>query len=80
MVGTRKIFMKFHYDKSIDALALRFSEKGYIESDEIRPGIIFDYNKAGKVVGIEILEASKILSKKEFQFVNSKKSIPLVVS
>ena len=72
--------MKFHYDKSIDALALCFNEKGYVESDEIRPGVIFDYNRSGKVIGIEILEASKVLSKKEFQSVNSKKSIPLVVS
>lgn len=72
--------MKLHYDKSQDALALHFSDKGCIASDEIRPGIIFDYDKAGKVVGIEILDASKILSKKEFKLVKSKKSIPLVVS
>ena len=72
--------MKFHYDKSIDALALRFNERGYVESDEIQPGIIFDYNRSGKVIGIEILDASKVLSKKEFQLVNSKRSIPLVVS
>lgn len=72
--------MKFYYDKSIDALALHFSERGCVDSNEIHPGIVLDYNKAGKVIGIEILDASKVLSKKEFQLVNSKKSIPLVVS
>lgn len=71
--------MKFHYDKSIDALALRFSDRGYVQSDEIQPGIIFDYNRSGKVIGIEILDASKVLSKKEFRALQSKKNIALVV-
>lgn len=29
------------------------------ESDENRPGVILDYDKTGKIVGIEILNASK---------------------
>jgi len=53
--------MRFHYDKKIDALYIRFNEKGYFESDEVRDGIIFDYDKKGKIIGIEVLNASKAL-------------------
>jgi uncharacterized protein YuzE len=71
--------MNFHYDKSVDALAIRFSQKPTIESDEIQPGIIFDYDKSGKVIAIEIIGASKVLSKKEFHTITSKKVLPITV-
>ena len=51
--------MRFHYDKKIDALYIRFNEKRYVESDEVSPGIIFDYDRAGKIIGMEVLDASK---------------------
>ncbi len=51
--------MRFHYDKKKDALYMRFSEKPYRESDEVDKGVIFDYDQGGKVIGIEILDASK---------------------
>ena len=70
--------MKFHYDKKVDALAIRFSDKAYAESEEVQDGIIFDYDRAGRVIGIEILDASKILPK-GFQKVGLQKSIPRVV-
>lgn len=69
--------MKFHYDKKVDALAIRFSEKPYAESEEVQDGVIFDYDRAGRVIGIEILGASKILPR-GFQK-NPEKSIPLTV-
>ena len=56
--------MRFHYDKKIDALYIRFNEKGYFESDEVRDGIIFDYDKKGKIIGIEVLNASLSLPHK----------------
>lgn len=54
--------MKFEYDKKKDALAIRFSECAYAESDEVSDGIIFDYDKKRKLLGIEILDASKKLA------------------
>lgn len=54
--------MKLHYDKSEDAFYIRFDESPCAESDEVEEGVIFDYDKKGKIVGIEILDASKKLS------------------
>ena len=55
--------MKHRYDKKEDALYIRFNGKCYFESDEVKKGVIFDYDKKGKIIGIEILEASQILPK-----------------
>lgn len=53
--------MKFHYDKKQDALYIRFNSSPYVESDEVKEGIIFDYNGQGKIIGIEILDCSRRL-------------------
>jgi len=34
-------------------------EAAIVESEEVEPGVILDFNSDGKVVGIEILELSK---------------------
>lgn len=54
--------MRFHYDSKKDALYIRFDESAYQESDEVEEGIIFDYDKKKKLVGIEILDATKKLT------------------
>ncbi len=51
--------MKFHYDQKIDALYIRFNNQRYVESDEVSEGVIFDYDKDGKIIGIEVLDASQ---------------------
>lgn len=51
--------MRFHYDKKIDALYIRFNEARYRQSDEVADGIMLDYDRNGKIVGIEVLDASK---------------------
>jgi len=58
--------MRFHYDRNNDALYIRFNENPYAESDEVRDGIVFDYDRRKKIIGIEILDVSKNLPK-EFQ-------------
>lgn len=66
--------MKFQYDKKVDALYIRFNDKPYFESDEVKDGVIFDYDKKGKIVGIEVLDASKQFPK-EFKANFEKKNI-----
>jgi len=51
--------MKVTYDVEVDALSLILHDAPVEESDEVRPGVISDYDVAGNVVGLEILNASK---------------------
>ena len=51
--------MKVTYDPEVDVLRILLSDAPIEESDEDKPGVILDYDKAGNVVGLEILEASK---------------------
>ena len=54
--------MKLTIDREADALYLDLDEAPAAESEEISPGVILDYNAAGKVVGIEMLYLSKRVS------------------
>jgi len=47
--------MEFSFDKIANALYLRFSNEEIQESDEIAKGIIIDYGKDERLVGVEIL-------------------------
>ncbi|RLG74449.1 MAG: DUF2283 domain-containing protein [Thermoprotei archaeon] len=53
--------VEFHvkYDKSVDALYIRLRDGRIVESDEVTPGIIVDFNENNEVIGIEILQVSK---------------------
>jgi len=51
--------MKIDYDKQTDILSVLFSGSPVEESDEVKPGVILDYDAQGNVVGMEILDASQ---------------------
>jgi len=51
--------MKVKYDKEQDILYLSFSNEAIFESDEDKKGIILDYANDGKIVGMELLNASR---------------------
>ncbi len=51
--------MKLTIDKEADALYLDLDDTPAVESEEISPGVILDYNSEGKVTGIEMLYLSK---------------------
>ena len=55
--------MKIVYDPEVDVLRILLSNAPVAESDEAKPGMIFDYDKDGNVVGMEILNASKRIEK-----------------
>ena len=50
--------MKLKIDKENDTLYFRLDESGIITSEEVRPGVILDFNADDQVVGIEILNLS----------------------
>lgn len=62
------MYMTIHYDKTQDAFYLRFSKTPYYQSEEVKEGINFDYDKNGEIIGIEILDVSKKFSQKIFIF------------
>ena len=65
--------MKLKIDKETDALYFRLDESQIIESEEVQPGVILDFNSEGKVVGVEILQLStrvKLEDLKVLQFEN----------
>jgi len=51
--------MKLKIDNEADALYLTLDESDAVESEEVSPGIIVDYNADNNVVGIEMLYLSK---------------------
>jgi uncharacterized protein YuzE len=51
--------MKLHVDPEADALYLRLSDAKIIESEEVSPGVVLDYDANEEVGGVEILFLSK---------------------
>ncbi len=47
--------MRVHFDEDADALYLRLDDSTIVDSEEVHPGIVLDFNADEQVVGIEIL-------------------------
>jgi uncharacterized protein YuzE len=63
--------MKVKYDKEVDIMYVSFSDETVFESDEEKKDVILDYSSEGRIVGIEILNASKQVknpAKVEYEF------------
>lgn len=54
--------MKLIYDKQTDTLSIILRDIPVAESDEIREGIILDYDKEGRIVSLELLDASEYVA------------------
>jgi uncharacterized protein YuzE len=50
------------YDPEADAAYIPLSDAKPHEAEEVAPGVILDYTEDGRVVGIEIMHASKTLA------------------
>lgn len=55
--------MKVIYDAETDTLSLILRDKLVVESDEVREGIIIDYGEDGRVVSMEMLDASENITR-----------------
>ena len=60
--------MKFEYDKEVDAayiyLVYPIKDRQASNTIQLNDTITLDFDKEGKLLGIEILDASKVLKKK----------------
>ncbi|MBI2100205.1 MAG: DUF2283 domain-containing protein [Candidatus Vogelbacteria bacterium] len=62
--------MKITYDKKVDALYLHFQEGVFARNKEVEEGIILDIGKGNKILGLEILDASKRIKPKGINYLN----------
>jgi uncharacterized protein YuzE len=51
--------MRLKVDREADALYLRLEDSHIVESEEVSPGVVLDFNEQQQVVGIEMLQLSK---------------------
>ena len=51
--------MKLRVNREADALCLRLDDSEIVESEEVSPGVVLDYNEAKEVVGVELLQLSQ---------------------
>ncbi len=51
--------MKVIYDNETDTLSIILRQGRVAQSEEPRPGLILDYDKSGRLVSIELLDASE---------------------
>ncbi len=51
--------IRVKYDSVADALYIKLRNDKIVDSDEIAPGLIVDFNERGEIVGIEVLEFSR---------------------
>jgi uncharacterized protein YuzE len=55
--------MKVKLDKDGDALYFRLRSGTIVESEEVRPGVILDFDDKDQVVGVEFLRVSERASR-----------------
>ena len=51
--------MKIEYDRQADAMYIRLKAGIVAESEEVRPGVVLDFDAEGRVLGIEMLDVSQ---------------------
>jgi uncharacterized protein YuzE len=51
--------MKITVDKEADALYMRLTDTRIHDSEEVKPGVILDYDEKNNLVGVEILRVSE---------------------
>ncbi|OIN96711.1 MAG: hypothetical protein AUJ21_01455 [Anaerolineae bacterium CG1_02_58_13] len=61
--------MRLKIDKENDARYFRLDEAEIFDSEEVQPGVILDFNKENRVVGIEILNLSTRVGKDKLNLV-----------
>ena len=57
--------MRIKVDKDSDALYFRLDENQIVESEEVRPGVVLDFDKNDRVVGVEFLGISARATREE---------------
>jgi uncharacterized protein YuzE len=51
--------VRLEYDREVDAAYLTLGTGKVVESEEVKPGLIVDFDRQDRIVGIEILRFSR---------------------
>jgi len=54
--------MKPHYYPETDSLYIDLSERTSVDSREVAPGVVLDFDAEGRLVGIDIDRASRVVN------------------
>jgi len=54
--------VKFHYYPETDSLYIDLAEKASVESREVVPGVVLDFDEEEHLVGIDIDHASQVVN------------------
>jgi uncharacterized protein YuzE len=54
--------MKFYYYAETDSLYIDLAERSSVESTEVAPGVVLDFDTEGRLVGIDIDNASQVVN------------------
>ena len=63
--------MKVHFDQDSDAVYFKLDDSVITDSEEVKPGVILDFNERNQLVGIEILRVRDrvpVANLKQMQF------------
>lgn len=59
--------MRLHYYAETDTLYIGLAERPGADAQEVAPGVVLDFDAEGKLVGIEIDHASKVVNLNHFE-------------
>jgi uncharacterized protein YuzE len=59
--------VKIRVDEANDALYFRLDESPIVDSEEVEPDIVIDFNAEGKAVGVEIMGIKNHISVQELK-------------
>lgn len=51
--------MKISYDKATDSLYIHLADRASVDSDEVKDGVVLDFDANGALVGIDVQHASE---------------------
>ena len=59
--------MRLKVDRENDVLYFRLDETSIVDSEEVQPGVILDFDEYGRLVGIEIMNLSTRIEPEEMR-------------
>ena len=61
--------MKFHYYPETDSLYIELRAEPSVDSQEVSPGIVLDFDGGGRLVGVDVDQAAKNVDLTRFEAV-----------